>query len=182
VWLLAHQLGVPGGLPLLLLSTGAFAGAWSIGFLLVIAPAGAGAREAALILLLGSGMSGPQATVVAVVSRLLMTRRRPRLGRRGCGRRPQARAARRPAPSWLLGSWAMATSQTRTLRAAAGERPSPAKGSALSAGEAVVLGATLGVALLAWAGLALAQAGRYQLMPRRAGTSSCRRSRWPCSP
>jgi uncharacterized membrane protein YbhN (UPF0104 family) len=73
VWLLAHQLGVPGGLPLLLLSTGAFAGAWSIGFVLVIAPAGAGAREAALILLLGSGMSGPQATVVAVVSRLLMT-------------------------------------------------------------------------------------------------------------
>lgn len=73
MWLLAHQLGVPGGLPLLLLSTGAFAGAWSIGFLLVIAPAGAGAREAALILLLGSGMSGPQATVVAVVSRLLMT-------------------------------------------------------------------------------------------------------------
>jgi hypothetical protein len=76
----------------------------------------------------------------------------------------------------------MATSQTRTRRAAAGERPSPSKGSALSAGEAVVLGATLGIALLAWAGLALAQAGRYQLMPRRAGTSSCRRSRWPCSP
>ncbi len=73
VWLLAHQLGVSGGLPLLLLSTGAFAGAWSVGFLLVIAPAGAGAREAALILLLGSSMPGPQATVVAVVSRLLMT-------------------------------------------------------------------------------------------------------------
>jgi glycosyltransferase 2 family protein len=73
VWLLAHQLGVPGGLRLLLLSTGAFAGAWSIGFLLVIAPAGAGAREAALILLLGSAMPSAEATVVAVVSRLLMT-------------------------------------------------------------------------------------------------------------
>jgi hypothetical protein len=39
VWLLARQLGVPGGPWLLLLSTGAFAGAWSVGFLLVIAPA-----------------------------------------------------------------------------------------------------------------------------------------------
>jgi uncharacterized membrane protein YbhN (UPF0104 family) len=73
VWLLAHQLGVAGGLPLLLHSTGAFAGAWCVGFLLVVAPAGAGAREAALILLLGSSMSRPQATVVAVVSRLLFT-------------------------------------------------------------------------------------------------------------
>jgi len=73
VWLLAHQLGVPGGVRLLLLSTGAFAGAWSVGFLLVIAPAGAGAREAALILLLGSAMSSAEATVVAVVSRLIMT-------------------------------------------------------------------------------------------------------------
>jgi glycosyltransferase 2 family protein len=73
VWLLARQLGVPGGLRLLLLSAGAFAGAWSVGFLLVIAPAGAGAREAALILLLGSALSSAEATVVAVVSRLLMT-------------------------------------------------------------------------------------------------------------
>jgi glycosyltransferase 2 family protein len=73
VWLLAHQLGVPGGLPLLALSTGAFAGAWCAGFLLVIVPAGAGAREAALILLLAPAMSAPQATVIAVVSRLLMT-------------------------------------------------------------------------------------------------------------
>jgi len=73
VWLLAHQLGVRGGPSLLLLSTGAFAGAWCAGFLLLIVPAGAGAREAALILLLGPAMSAPQATVVAVVSRLLMT-------------------------------------------------------------------------------------------------------------
>jgi glycosyltransferase 2 family protein len=73
VWLLAHQLGVQGGRSLLLLATGAFAGAWCVGFLLVIVPAGAGAREAALILLLGPAMSAPQATVVAVVSRLLMT-------------------------------------------------------------------------------------------------------------
>ena len=94
VWLLAHHLGGADGLPLLLQVTGAFAGAWCIGFLLVVAPAGVGAREAALILLLGSSMSRPQATVVALVSRLLfiaadlgwagvaaLARRRDRVGR-----------------------------------------------------------------------------------------------------
>jgi hypothetical protein len=70
VWVLAGQLA-PGGLPLLARATGAFAAAWCVGFLLVVAPAGAGAREAALILLLGAALTRPQATVVAVVSRLL---------------------------------------------------------------------------------------------------------------
>jgi hypothetical protein len=70
VWVLAGQLA-PGGLPLLARATGAFAAAWCVGFLLVVAPAGAGAREAALILLLGTALTRPQATVVAVVSRLL---------------------------------------------------------------------------------------------------------------
>jgi hypothetical protein len=70
VWVLAGQLTDAG--PLLLAhATGAFAAAWCAGFLLVVAPAGAGAREAALILLLGGVLTGPQATVVAVVSRLL---------------------------------------------------------------------------------------------------------------
>jgi hypothetical protein len=71
VWLLARQLGAGGGATLLLLSTGAFAGAWSAGFLLVAAPAGAGVREGALILLLGAGIGRPQATVIGVVSRVL---------------------------------------------------------------------------------------------------------------
>jgi hypothetical protein len=109
VWLLARQLGVPGGPRLLLLSTGAFAGAWSVGFLLVIAPAGAGAREAALILLLGSAMSSAEATVVAVVSRLIMTvgdlawgavaalaGRGDRLTRSRSAARPGRRAGRSP--------------------------------------------------------------------------------------
>jgi glycosyltransferase 2 family protein len=70
VWVLAGQLTDAG--PLLLAhATGAFAAAWCAGFLLVVAPAGAGVREAALILLLGGVLTGPQATVVAVVSRLL---------------------------------------------------------------------------------------------------------------
>jgi uncharacterized membrane protein YbhN (UPF0104 family) len=70
IWVLAGQLGA-GGLLVLARATGAFAAAWCAGFLLVVAPAGAGVREAALIVLLGAVLTRPQATVVAVVSRLL---------------------------------------------------------------------------------------------------------------
>jgi hypothetical protein len=70
VWVLAGQLA-PAGALLLARATGAFAAAWCAGFLLVVAPAGAGVREAALVLLLGGALTRPQATVVAVVSRLL---------------------------------------------------------------------------------------------------------------
>ena len=55
------------------IATGAFALAWLVGFLVVIAPAGAGAREAALVVLLGSVATGPQALSLALVSRFLMT-------------------------------------------------------------------------------------------------------------
>jgi glycosyltransferase 2 family protein len=52
-------------------STGAFAAAWSLGFLFLIAPAGAGAREAALVGLLP--LPAGAALVVAITSRLLLT-------------------------------------------------------------------------------------------------------------
>ena len=58
----------------------------------------------------------------------------------------------------------MATTQTGTLPAAAGELPRPARQRALSAGEVVVLASTLGIALVAWASLALAQTGRFALL------------------
>jgi len=90
IWVLAAQLGAGGPL-LLARATGAFAAAWCAGFLLLVAPAGAGVREAALVLLLGGVLTRPQGTVVAVVSRLLfmladlgwcavalLARRRPR--------------------------------------------------------------------------------------------------------
>jgi hypothetical protein len=70
VWVLAGQLA-PGGPLLLARATGAFAAAWCAGFLVVVVPAGAGVREAALVLLLGGALARPQATVIAVVSRLL---------------------------------------------------------------------------------------------------------------
>jgi hypothetical protein len=62
----------------------------------------------------------------------------------------------------------MPASQTETLPAAGRERSRPERGGALSAGEAVILAATLGIALLAWAGLTLADTGRYGL-PAAAG-------------
>jgi hypothetical protein len=55
---------------LLLQRIGAFAAAFAGGLLLALAPAGAGVREAALLLLLGSTVTVPVAAV-AVVSRLL---------------------------------------------------------------------------------------------------------------
>lgn len=69
-WLLLRELA-PGSD--LLLATGAFAFAWLVGFLVVIAPAGAGAREAALVLALGSVATPAQALSLALVSRFLMT-------------------------------------------------------------------------------------------------------------
>jgi len=71
-WLLLREIA-PGPESTLILATGAFALAWLVGFLVVIAPAGAGAREAALVFLLGSVATGPQALSVALVSRFLMT-------------------------------------------------------------------------------------------------------------
>lgn len=73
VWVLALQLGAGPTPQLLLVTTGAFAAAWTIGFLVVIAPAGAGVRETALILLLAGVLSAPQAMVIAVLSRLMFT-------------------------------------------------------------------------------------------------------------
>jgi glycosyltransferase 2 family protein len=71
VYLLVRQLGAEGGVLLLLQCTGAFAAAFAGGLLLALAPAGAGVREAALVLLLGSTVTAPVAAVVAAVSRLL---------------------------------------------------------------------------------------------------------------
>jgi uncharacterized membrane protein YbhN (UPF0104 family) len=55
-----------------LICVGAFALAWVVGLLVVIAPAGAGAREAVLVLALGSVLDRPEALVLALVSRIIM--------------------------------------------------------------------------------------------------------------
>ena len=72
VWLLAISLGAPVGRGLLL-AVGGFAFAWSAGFLVVLAPAGAGVRDVLLVATLASVLSVGAATAVALVSRVLMT-------------------------------------------------------------------------------------------------------------
>jgi uncharacterized membrane protein YbhN (UPF0104 family) len=72
IWILAVRLGAPPGRTAAL-AVGGFAFAWSAGFLVVFAPAGAGVRDVLLLLLLSPVLGIPAATAVALVSRLLLT-------------------------------------------------------------------------------------------------------------
>ncbi len=60
-----------GSLPLL--AVGGFALAWTVGFLFLLAPAGAVLREGVLVIALAPVLDRPAATAVAVVSRAVMT-------------------------------------------------------------------------------------------------------------
>lgn len=73
VYLLVLAVGGEAGLPLFLLCLGGYTLAWAVGFLTLVAPAGAGAREAALLLVLAPVLSPGRALVVVVVSRVLLT-------------------------------------------------------------------------------------------------------------
>ena len=72
VWLLAVRLGAPEGRAVLL-AVGGYAFAWCVGFLIVLAPAGAGVREVLLVALLAPVVGTAGATAVALVSRVVMT-------------------------------------------------------------------------------------------------------------
>ncbi len=71
LWFLAAGSGVSSP-SLGLLTTGAYALAWVVGFVIVFLPAGAGAREAALVLALAPVMDRSTALALALVSRALM--------------------------------------------------------------------------------------------------------------
>lgn len=73
LFLLVRPQDVAGRADLLLLSTGAYALAWTAGFLFIVAPAGAGVRELALVAALSPVLGAPAALAVAVLSRVLMT-------------------------------------------------------------------------------------------------------------
>jgi uncharacterized membrane protein YbhN (UPF0104 family) len=77
VWLLVDVLSPTGdavhGAQELVLSVGAFSLAWTAGFLFVIAPAGAGIREAVLVIGLSPVLNQDKALLVALVSRAIMT-------------------------------------------------------------------------------------------------------------
>jgi glycosyltransferase 2 family protein len=91
IWLLTVKLGAPLGQSALL-SLGGYAFAWSVGFLVIFAPAGAGIREVLLVAFLAPIVGTGPATAVALVSRVVTTAsdllvagaaayRRPRLTR-----------------------------------------------------------------------------------------------------
>ena len=71
--LLVRTQDVAPGPGLVALSTGAYALAWTAGFLVGVAPAGAGVREAALVLALSPVLDRAPALALAVLSRVLMT-------------------------------------------------------------------------------------------------------------
>lgn len=72
VWLLARPLGLtsPAGLALCVVG---YALAWVVGFVVVVVPAGLGAREAVLAVVLGSHLQPGQVLAVVAVSRVLTT-------------------------------------------------------------------------------------------------------------
>jgi glycosyltransferase 2 family protein len=57
----------------ILAATGAFALAWSVGFLVIIVPAGAGIREGVLTVALSPVLAAAPALLVALISRLLLS-------------------------------------------------------------------------------------------------------------
>jgi uncharacterized membrane protein YbhN (UPF0104 family) len=73
-WLVLRDLH-PGvhGARLFVLAVGGYALAWTAGFLVLVVPAGAGVREAVLVLTLAPALASGAATLVAVVARLLAT-------------------------------------------------------------------------------------------------------------
>jgi uncharacterized membrane protein YbhN (UPF0104 family) len=73
VWLLAVPLGAPGTWGTLALTTGGYALAWAIGLVVVVAPAGAGAREVALGAVLSTVLDPGAVVVVVLLSRVLFT-------------------------------------------------------------------------------------------------------------
>jgi uncharacterized membrane protein YbhN (UPF0104 family) len=71
-WVLVIGVGGPVGLSSLAVSAGGFALAYGIGPLAVVAPAGAGVREAGMVLTLGTLVGGTAALAVALVSRVVL--------------------------------------------------------------------------------------------------------------
>lgn len=71
-WFILKDL-IPTDTPSFGQAMGAFALAWAAGFLFVIAPAGVGVREAALVIALGGTLGRSDALAFAIVSRVILT-------------------------------------------------------------------------------------------------------------
>src|SRR6185312_6365770 len=72
IWILADKLGAPVGRAILV-ALGGYAFAWCVGFVIVIAPAGAGVREVLLIVFLTPVIGRGPAIAVAACSRAVNT-------------------------------------------------------------------------------------------------------------
>src|SRR3984957_9981920 len=72
IYVLAEKLGAPAGRTILI-ALGGYAFAWCVGFVIVFAPAGAGARDALLIAALAPVLPYAPALAVALVSRAVNT-------------------------------------------------------------------------------------------------------------
>ena len=73
VWLLSVPLGAPPTWRTLALGVGGYALAWAVGLVVVVAPAGAGAREVALAAVLSAVLDRGAVVVVVLLSRVLFT-------------------------------------------------------------------------------------------------------------
>jgi uncharacterized membrane protein YbhN (UPF0104 family) len=73
VWALAVPLGAPADLRTAVLLVGGYALAWAVGFVVVIAPAGAGPREVVLAAVLAPVLDRGGLVVVVLLSRVLFT-------------------------------------------------------------------------------------------------------------
>jgi glycosyltransferase 2 family protein len=73
VWLLSISFGAPADVRTVLLMTAGYALAWAVGFLVIVAPAGVGAREVALATVLAPVLDAGEIVVVVLLSRVLFT-------------------------------------------------------------------------------------------------------------
>ncbi|MBF0686350.1 MAG: flippase-like domain-containing protein [Cellulomonas sp.] len=73
VGVIATALGLPLTVGSFLLCVGAYALAWVVGFLVVVTPAGLGAREVVLAAMLGGSLASGQVLLVVLSSRVLQT-------------------------------------------------------------------------------------------------------------
>lgn len=71
-WVLLGDLSATGAVSLSA-AVGAFAFAWVIGFLVVLAPAGVGVREAVMVVALGGAVTSEAAFAFAIISRVILT-------------------------------------------------------------------------------------------------------------
>jgi glycosyltransferase 2 family protein len=72
IWILAIRLGAPAG-KASLIALGGFAFAWCVGFVVILAPAGAGVRDVLLLLVLVPVLGTGNGAAVVLASRVLLT-------------------------------------------------------------------------------------------------------------